>query len=134
MGAAPGAFRSRSINDGVRPSDLDGVDADGRVRLAMSLRPTVVLALLVLEDADLVVPPLFEHGARHRGGLEQGRADLRIAAPAHHQHLAERDLVARSRLQPVDVHGVALLNPDLPPTRPDDRVHAHASLTETRRN
>src|SRR5438128_850430 len=102
----------------------------------MSPRPAIVLALLVLENAHLVVAAALDHGSGHRRLVEQRRTDLGLALRASHEEdLTQGDLLADGGLETLDVDVVALADPVLLSPRPDDRVHAaQASLARRRRN
>src|SRR5262245_25354573 len=105
-------------------SERDAVDPQRRVSLSMSARPTIVLALLVLEDTHLVLAARVDDGRGHGGLVEQGRADLGLAGrAAHEQDLGQGDLLSRRRLETFDVDRVPFADPVLLAAGPDDRVH-----------
>jgi hypothetical protein len=60
----------------------------------MPLVLLVVLAPAHLENLDLVVPAVGNHGALHRRPGNQGGADLHVLAFAYHEDLIERDFCA----------------------------------------
>src|SRR5690349_15825182 len=67
----------------------------------------VVLAILLLENNDLVAAGLAHNGGRDGGAAHGGRADQRLVS-ADHQHLAERDLVVVDVAEDVALHEDAL--------------------------
>src|SRR5262249_33523886 len=71
----------------------DAVDPHSGTPLPVATRPTIVLALLELEDADLVVAAVPDDRRRHRGLVEQGSAHLGALVPADEEHLAQRHLL-----------------------------------------
>src|SRR5687768_11639527 len=92
---------------------LDAVDAQRGVRLPVPARAPVVLALLVLENADFVIAPLFHHGGADTRVAEERRAQLGPVFPAHEEHFAEGHLLAERRIEQLDVDGLALRHPIL---------------------
>src|ERR1700682_6242341 len=70
----PGRPARRSRMPTRSGSERDAVDPQRRIALAMPARPTVVLALLVLESAHLVAAAEVDHGGGPRGLAEQRRA------------------------------------------------------------
>src|SRR6185295_18355096 len=93
--------------------DLDAVDPQGRVVLTMTLGPPVVLALLELEDPNLAVTALIEHGGGHGSAGDLRRADLQVVAAAHEQDVFQGDRLAGGLVQAFHVDGVALGHPVL---------------------
>jgi hypothetical protein len=75
-----------------RVSDRNSVDADFSVVLAMSLMLLVVFAPAHLENPDLVVTTVREHGRRDAGPGNHGRADPDRLAFTDQQNLVKRDL------------------------------------------
>src|SRR4029450_8809900 len=104
------------------------VDPHGRHVLTVAARPPVVLALLVLEHADLRPAVLLDDGAFDRGARDSRAADLEVLAAAHEKDLIEGDLAADLALEALQAQNVALLDPVLLTTRPDDRVHDSSSF------
>src|SRR3972149_10309955 len=94
--------------------------------LAVAGLPAVLLALLELEDVDLLAPGLG-HDLREHPGAGQGRlADLHRAAIGHEQDPVQVHLAAhlsRDALPHPDGPG---LDPVLFSTRFDDGVHGHS--------
>src|SRR5205823_1707598 len=104
--------------------ERDAVDPQRRVALTVAPRAPVVLALLVLEDADLVVAAEVQDRGRHGGLVDQRRADLRLVLLApDEEDLAQRHLLAHGGFQALDVDRVPLRDPVLLAAGPDDRVH-----------
>src|SRR5258708_32116293 len=80
----------------------DLVDAQDRHRLAMSVLAAIVVPPLFLEDDDLVVPLLLQHGRADGCAWHGRRARRRIGALAADQNLAQLDLRAGGADQLLD--------------------------------
>src|SRR2546430_2013193 len=114
-------------------SDLLNADLDQVLTVAM-LPLRVVLAVLLLENDDLVAARLADDGGGH-GGAAHGRgADLRFVA-ADHQHLVERDLVICRVAEDVALHKerLALGDAVLLSTGTNDGVQADLRKKRTTR-
>src|SRR5580704_18626641 len=72
--------------------DLNGVDPNLRIVLAMTLQLLVLLLPLVVEDQDLVAATLAKHGSDNLGGRRFGdRFVPAISIAGNSQHFAELD-------------------------------------------
>src|SRR5262245_35696632 len=91
-------------------------DANARHQAAMTLRPPVLLAALLLEDAHFLGLVLIVDDADHACAVHEGRARLHIARiSAHQQDLIERDLSASlAGVVSVDGNDGARLHAKLP--------------------
>ena len=85
--------------------------------------PPVMLALLVLEDANLRVPAMLDDRCRHPGGRHAGGAHLHAVFTAHQQDLVQAERLSDREVDALQVEGVPGLHPVLFAAGPDDRVH-----------
>src|SRR5687767_9361845 len=86
--------------------------------------PPVLLALLLLEDADLGAAGLGQRQAAHHRAVERRAADADAAVAADHEDPRELDLLAGGCHAPLDLDRVARRHPILLAAGLDDRVHA----------
>jgi len=93
-----------------------------------------MLALLVLEDADLGVAVLADDGSDDRDPVEAGTAHTGFAVACDEQHVFEGDGRADLSLQPLDAHDVTRIHSVLLAARPDDRVHRQSPSAPSPRN
>src|ERR687891_2306085 len=104
----------------------DLADAQHRLQLAMAALAPIVLAPLLLEHDHLLGLALLQHLGHHLGALDQGRADLQLAAVllvTDHQHLIEGDRLAHLAIEALDLDHLAGGNPILLSAGADHCVH-----------
>src|SRR5690606_26531605 len=106
----------------VDPSGLDGLDAQLREGLTVSLLAAVVLAALDLEDDDLLRAVLSHDLGHDLGARHVGLADLGGVA-ADHEDLVELDGATHVSRELLDTEAVALAHSVLLAARLDDCVH-----------
>src|SRR5690606_32259055 len=124
----PSCAPSRSLLDPSARSwgsgQRDVADAQHRLQLTMAPLAPVVLAPLLLEHDHLVRTGLLQHLGNHLGAVDQGGADLWLAAAdPDHQHLIERDGVAHRAVQALDLDHLARGHPILFSAGADHCVH-----------
>src|SRR6201996_9807658 len=101
----------------------DRRDLDFGEVLAMTAMLLVVLATAHLEDADLVVTTLGNHGSLHACTRDQGRADRQFRAVADCENLVQHDFLANVRSNLFYLNLFAGSNLVLLATGFYDRVH-----------
>src|ERR1700758_584176 len=106
-----------------RRSGVDRRDLEFGEVLAMTAMLLVVLATAHLEDANLVVPALSNHGSLHARTGDQGRADRQFRAVSDSENLVQHDFLANVRSNLFYLNLFAGSNLVLLATGFYDRVH-----------
>src|ERR1700712_3553971 len=110
-------------DDVTGPSGADRHDLEFGEVLAMTAMLLVVLATAHLEDANLVVPALGNHGSLHACTSDPGRADRQFRAVADCENLIQHDFLAHVRSNLFYLNLFAGCNLVLLATGFYDRVH-----------
>src|SRR5882724_1106536 len=124
----PAFFCAMSVQPSLKPiPSADPIDLQFREVLPVAGVLLEVLAAPHLEDAQLRVPPMRQHGRRHRGLWHQRRSHAQLRALAQRQHLGQHDLLSDLHRQRLHLQAVARADPVLLAARLDDREHRPAS-------
>lgn len=113
---------------------VDGVDAQAGVILAVTRAPTVVGALAIAEDDDLVTAELLGHSNGDGSAIDGGGADDGVITIADEQDIVDYESIVFGIGQTFDIEFLPDFGAVLTPARTDDCVHGvllQSSLVST---